>query len=158
MVIGASAGPPPPWLALLAPVPSGPVPRRSPAASPEVLATGAGAAIAGWEHLVLELSAGEAGLRVVQLLVNAAGAWLSASDHVLLRLPGGERPWIRQESIGGSFETDGTFRGTCWLIEGPEPRGDEEPQWSMSPRAPADHEVAALRTVLADVLRLEASR
>jgi hypothetical protein len=62
----------------------------------------------------------------------------------------------RQESIGGRFEGDGTFRGTCWLVTGSEPAEGEEPQWEMTPRAPESAEVAALRALVRDLLDREA--
>src|SRR5688500_5756145 len=52
-----------PWHALLAPIPADAVVSRKPVASPEILATPEGAAIAGWEQLTIELSAGAVGLR-----------------------------------------------------------------------------------------------
>jgi hypothetical protein len=126
-------------------------PVTSPAhAGPEV------AAIAGWESLVLDLSAGAAGLRILQVLLDAGGRPLSASDHVLFRSApagGSGTVQIRQESIGGRFESDGEFRGTVWLISGPEPVDDEEPPWEMSPRAPTTGEVEALRQLVAEIVR-----
>lgn len=113
-----------------------------------------GAAVAGWESLVLELSAGAAGLRVLQVLLDAEGRLLSASDHVMFRSEGEGQPvQIRQESIGGRFEPDGDFRGTFWLISGPEPVDDEEPRWEMSPREPTEGEVEALRQLVAEMVR-----
>jgi hypothetical protein len=130
-------------------------------ASPEILATPAGSAIAGWDNLSLELSAGTAGLRVLLVLLDQTGQPLSASDHVLywsagdaLGPTGTPGPaQIRHESIGGRFESDGTFRGTCWSIVGPEPPDGEEPQWHMTPREPSASEVGTLRSLVAELLR-----
>ncbi len=144
---------PAPWHALLAPLPAEALPRRRPVASPELVASGAAAAIAGWEGLLVELTAGEAGLRMIQVLVDAEGRLLSASDHVLFRSAASDPVLIRQESIGGRFEPDGTFGGTHWVVEGPEPGEEEEPRWAMTPRPPTDAEIAGLRSLVAEVLR-----
>jgi len=102
---------------------------------------------------VLELSAGSAGLRILLVLLDADGRLLSASDHVLFRSEAEGRPvQIRQESIGGRFESNGDFRGTFWLVTGPEPAAEEEPQWEMSPREPTTDEVEALRKLVAEII------
>jgi hypothetical protein len=119
----------------------------------------AAAAVAGWSSLVLDLS-GADGVRVVQVLLDADGRPLSASDHVLFRSAARDdsgRPWMRQENIGGRFEADGTFRGTCWQIEGPEPSDDEPPRWSAVPRPPTAAEVAGLTALVAEVRRRDAA-
>jgi hypothetical protein len=144
------------WHALLAPLPPGARPRRRPVATTADLDPSAAAAVAGWSSLVLDLSAGAGGLRVVQVLLDAEGRPLSASDHVLFRSAGGEesgRPWIRQENIGGRYETDGTFRGTCWLTEGPEPADDEPPRWNARPRPPTAEEITGLAALVGEMRR-----
>jgi hypothetical protein len=149
------------WHTLLGPLPPDAIPQRKPVASPEVLAKPEGAAIAGWENLLLYLSAGAAGLRVLQVLLDADGRALSASDHVLFRAEAadGVAPAeMRQESIGGRFEDDGTFRGTYWHVSGPEPVDDEEPKWEMVPREPTPEEIAALRELVAELLRRQPGR
>src|SRR5262245_51127259 len=111
-----------PWHALLAPLPPDEIPRRQPVASPEILARPEGAAIAGWEQLTVDLSAGAAGLRVAMVVLDASGRPISASDAVLYSVevgPGdGEgSPRVVEhyhENIGGRFELDGSFRGTRW--------------------------------------------
>jgi hypothetical protein len=144
----------PPWHALLGPLPAGAAPRVSPVGSPALHGTLDGAAVAGWESLVLELSAGSAGLRVLQVLRDAEGRLLSASDHVLFRSEAEGQPvQIRQESIGGRFESDGDFRGTFWLITGAEPVDEEEPRWELSPREPTKDEVEGLRQLVAEIVR-----
>jgi hypothetical protein len=143
------------WHALLAPLPGNVRARRRPVAAATGLDPAAAAAIAGWSSLVLDLSAA-GGLRVVQVLLDADGRVLSASDHVLFRSGGREgsdRPWIRQENIGGRFEADGDFRGTYWQVEGPEPEGDEPPRWTPAPRAPTREEVAGLIALVEEVRR-----
>jgi len=144
------------WHGLLAPLPAGARPRRRPVATTADLDPAAAAVIAGWSSLVLDLSAGAEGLRVVQVLLDAEGRPLSASDHVLFRSAGRDesgRPWIRQENIGGRYEADGSFRGTCWRTEGPEPVDDEPPRWNASPRAPTPAEVAGLSDLVREMRR-----
>jgi hypothetical protein len=105
----------PEWHTLLAPLPAGAMPVRKPIGSPEVLATAHGAAIAGWQNLSLNLSAGALGLRHLLIVLDEAGRPIAASDHVLIRWedpsdPSG--PWrMRQESIGGRLEEDGRLLG-----------------------------------------------
>jgi hypothetical protein len=140
------------WHALLAPLPDGAEPRRQPVASPELMAAGAAEAIAGWEDLVIELSAGSEGLRVVQVVRDGRGRLLGASDHVLIRNTSTMPPMVRQESIGGRFEPDGRFNGTCWSMEGNEPPEDAPPDWRMVRRAPTDGEVHALRRLVAETI------
>jgi hypothetical protein len=149
-------GAPPPWHALLAPLPADVAPTRKPVGSPEILATQHGSAIAGWEQLTVELSAGRAGLRTVLVVLDAAGRPISAADAVLYRVepPTPSQPArMRQESIGGRIEADGLFRGTCWKTEGPEPEDDEEPQWEMRRSEPSRDQIQALMTLVADVVR-----
>ena len=140
----------PSWHALLAPLPADAVPRRQPVASPEVLATPAGAAIAGWEQLVLDLSAGGTAMRVVHVVLDGDGRPISASDMVFYRTVPAE---IRQESVGGRFEADGSFRGTRWLTAGPEPADDEPPDWESTPSEPSAADIAALRALVDEMLR-----
>ncbi|MGH7579850.1 MAG: hypothetical protein ACREM9_06740 [Gemmatimonadales bacterium] len=147
------------WHALLAPLPDGATPRTSPLVAPGAPASPDTDVIAGWESLVLELSAGAAGLRILQVLRDGHGQPLSASDHVLYRsVPSDHRAavQIRQESIGGRFEPNGDFKGTCWLVTGPEPVDEEAPEWEMTPREPKPDEVAALRRLVEEVIRRQA--
>jgi hypothetical protein len=125
-------------------------------ASPELVASGRAEAVAGWEDLMVELSAGAEGLRIVQVLLDGERRLLGASDHVLFRDASGDPVRIRQESLGGRFEPDGVFTGTFWVAEGPEP-GEDASRWRMSPRPPSQGEVAGLRALVAEVLRLEAT-
>jgi hypothetical protein len=152
----------PAWHALLGPLPADAVPRRQPVAPPEVLASPTGWAVAGWEQLVLYLTAGPAGSRVILVVLDAGAALLSASDAVLYRmgLSGGPPPsecdapaMIRQESIGGRFEPDGSFRGTRWLSVAVESGGDEDPKWESTPSEPSPDDVAGLRVVVAEMIR-----
>ncbi len=156
-----------PWHTLLGPLPADAVPHRRAVASPEILATPSGAAIAGWEQLTVELSAGDAGLRVVLVVLDASGQAISASDTVLYRVetrkagttaePGAPAQ-IFQDSIGGRIEPDGTFRGTCWRTEGPEPAGDEEPTWESNRSEPTASQISALMELVAEVMRRQPPR
>ncbi|HUR95672.1 MAG TPA: hypothetical protein VMY76_13900 [Gemmatimonadales bacterium] len=107
--------------------------------------------------MTLHLSAGIAGLRILTVTIGQTGRPLSASDHVYFRLAVSDEPgapaMIRQESIGGRLEADGSFRGTCWLVTGPEPTSDEEPQWSMEPRPPSTDETEKLKALVGDLMR-----
>jgi hypothetical protein len=141
------------WHALLAPLPEGARPRRRPVATTAELEASAAAAVAGWSSLVLDLT-GTDGLRVVQVLLDSDGRPLSASDHVLFRSASRDdtgRPWIRQENIGGRYESDGSFQGTRWRSEGPEPMDDEPPRWTAIPRPPTTQEIAGLGALVAEM-------
>jgi len=153
------SGPPenrPLWHTLLAPLPADAMPIRTPIGSPEVLGTAHGAAIAGWQNLSLNLSAGTFGLRHLLIVLDESGRPIAASDHVFIHWenpshPSG--PWqMRQESIGGRLEEDGRFLGTCWTVTGPEPGEDEPPAWESTPRQPTDEETAALKALVAEIV------
>jgi hypothetical protein len=153
------SGPPenrPPWHALLAPLPPEAMPVRKPIGPPDVLGTAHGGAIAGWQNLSLELSAGTFGLRHLLIVLDETGRPIAASDHVFIHWedpsdPSG--PWqMRQESIGGRLEEDGRFLGTCWTVSGPEPREDEPPAWESVPRPPTDEEAAVLKGLVAEIV------
>ena len=75
---------------------------------------------------------------------------ISASDMVFYRTGPAE---IRQESVGGRFEADGSFRGTRWLTAGPEPADDEPPDWESTPSEPSAADIAALRALVDEMLR-----
>ena len=155
-----------PWHALLAPLPNEVVPRRQPVASAQVLSTPEGAAIAGWEQLTIELSAGPAGLRHVLVVLDATGQPISASDHVLYWLEVSKTGQVvdssseiahhaefYQESIGGRFETDGTFRGTRWKTVGEDYRDGSEPKMDSTPFEPSAADIAALKALVAEIIR-----
>lgn len=149
----------PEWLALLSPLPQGTIPERKQLVTLDAV-NADNAAIAGWEQLSMLLSAGTAGLRMIMVVLDGSGHLLSASDHVLHRFAQteGEGVDMRQESIGGSFAPDGAFRGTCWVVEGPEPEGDEEPDWQSTPRPPSDGETEKLRALVVEMVRRDAAR
>ena len=136
---------------LLGPLPEGLPPRVTPVgeASPDP-----DSPVRGWKSLLVEVGAGGMSYRIVQVLIDAGGSVLSASDHVLYRRKASESPLmeIEQHSIGGRFETDGGFRGTCWQVEGVEPEEGKDPDWKYTPRPPSEQEVTGLRAVVAEVL------
>ena len=118
-----------PWLRFLAPLPADIRPIRKPVAAPGTPGAAPESPIAGWENVSLDLSAPDHGLRVVIVTLDATGTAISASDHVLLTLPSanGEK-LLRHESLGGRIEADGSFLGTHWIAEGPEPPEGEDVQ------------------------------
>ena len=150
----------PAWHALLGLLPEDAVPLRQPVAPPEVLAGPTGSAVAGWEQLVLHLSAGAAGSRTVLVVLDASGTLLSASDSVLYStgLSGAPQPpedppaMIHVESVGGRFEPDGSFWGTRWHSVAVERGGDEEPEWDSTRSEPSADDVAGLRSVVAELI------
>ncbi|MDH4044796.1 MAG: hypothetical protein OEY20_04495 [Gemmatimonadota bacterium] len=151
--------PPPaaPWHTLLAPLPADAVPRRGPVAPAAITGAPEGAAIAGWEQLTLELSAGTAGLRAVLVVLDQAGQPIAASDRVLYRIDHGAagdgRTEYRHATIGGRFETDGTFRGTRWHTVSSESAAGEELENRSTPSTPTAADVTALEAIVADILR-----
>src|SRR6185295_6106588 len=128
-----------------------------------VLAGPSGSALAGWEQITVDLSAGAAGLRILLVVLDAGGVVLSASDAVLVRTgadggpppEGSEAPAvIHQESVGGSFEPDGSFRGTRWHSTAVDPGdGTDELEWESTPSEPTPSDVAGLRAMVAELLR-----
>ncbi len=146
-----------PWHALFAPLPPDAVPRRRPVLSSELAGHEHAAAIAGWDSLVVDLSDPPYGLRTIQVTLDAADRPISASDHVLVRFAdeasAGTPVRMRQESVGGRLELDGSFRGTHWDVSGLEPDDDEQPVWESTPRPPTDEEVAALKALVAEMVK-----
>jgi hypothetical protein len=148
------------WHMLLGPLPRDAVPERKPVAPPEVLAGPTGWAVAGWEQLVLHLSAGAAGSRTILVVLDGTGALLSGGDGVLYRTglqdpappPIDEPALIRQENLGGRFEPDGSFHGTRWRSVAID-RGEEELDWESTRSEPSPDDVAGLRAVVEEVIR-----
>lgn len=139
----------PSWHALLAPVPPEIVPRRGPVASPGILAGPEGGAIAGWEQLVFEMSAGATGLRIVLIVLDATGQAISASDLVLYR-SGAD---IRQESLGGRLTPEGGFQGTRWHTVGRESAESDDTELQSTPRTPTAEEAQSMMALVADLVR-----
>jgi hypothetical protein len=151
----------PGWHTLLGPLPRGAITVRQPVAPREVLAGPIGYTLAGWDQLVLHLSAGAAGLRNILVVLDADGTLLSASDAVLYRtapdgtsLPGNGGPGtMLQLSVGGRFEPDGSFHGTRWHSVAVERGGSEEPEWESTPSQPSPDDVDALRALVEELIR-----
>ena len=148
------------WLKLLAPLPDDAVPRRSPVAPPGTEGAKPGSPIAGWINVVLDLSDMPHGTRVLLVTLDADGRAISASDHVYVRDISGleyhaalqARVPMRQESVGGRLEEDGSFRGTHWTVEGME-SDEDEPKWQHTPRPPSEAETAALKELVEEMLK-----
>ena len=149
----------PTWLALLAALPDDAVPECKPVASPELIASGKADAIIGWDSITINLSAGDAGFRHLQVTVDATGRLLSAGDHVLFHRTeerGGLVVTIYdQESIGGRYADDGSFQGTRWEThtEQDDQHADDEPEITSTPSAPSPADIIALNVLVAEVLR-----
>ena len=152
--------PGPEWHVLLGPLPANAPPSRQPVVPPMLRDSPATGAVAGWEQLVLYLSAGPAGSRTILVVLDADGTLVSAGDAVLYRSglsdptppPENAPALIRQESIGGRFELDGSFHGTRWQSVAID-QGEEELDWESTQSAPSEDDVASLRLVVAEVLR-----
>jgi hypothetical protein len=146
----------PDWQALFAPIPEDAVIERKPVASPQQIADGSAAAIAGWDSITVHLSA-DTGLRHVMLTLDASDTLLAAADTVLFdrtgrRVDGGVSVYDH-ENIGGRYERDGSFRGTYWQSRTEQTGDDEGVVTQSTPSAPTDEQIAALNTLVADVLR-----
>ena len=118
--------------------------------------------MAGWEQIALHLFAGAVGSRSSLVVLDGSGTLLSGSDSVLYRmaLDGGpasedtEAPClIQQDSVGGRFEPDGSFRGTRWRSIAEDPGGVDELEWEMSRSEPSATDVEGLRRVVAELIR-----
>lgn len=149
----------PKWLALLAALPDEAIPERRPVASPELIAGGKADAIAGWHSIIVNLSAGVAGLRHVQLTLDADGKLLSAGASVLFHRTEHRDGRIvtiyDQESIGGRYADDGSFHGTRWEThtEQDHQHADGEPAITSTPSPPSHQDIMALNVLVAEVLR-----
>jgi uncharacterized protein len=145
----------PGWHALLGPLPDGATPRRQPVASPAVQATPEGVAIAGWEQLTVELTAGAAGLRHVMVVLDAGEQPISASDTVLYcrEVRGSDEIAYHQETLGGRLEPDGTFRSTRWRSEAVGPVDRDELPWTSTPSQPTPQEIERLGALVIEVMR-----
>lgn len=75
-----------PWNALLAELPPHATPQRRAVAPPEILSRPEGRAVAGWDQLIVELPAGDEGLRTVLVVLDAHDQVVSVSDAVLRRV------------------------------------------------------------------------
>jgi hypothetical protein len=152
----------PAWHALLAPIPEDAVIERKPVASPQQIADGSAAPIAGWDSITMHLSAPN-GLRHVMVTLDADDTLLSGGDAVLFdrqeHRDGVEVKITDHENIGGRFERDGSFRGTYWQTRTEQVGDDDEGAVTQStPFPPTAEQIAALRRVVADVLRRAPAR
>jgi hypothetical protein len=147
----------PAWLALFAPLPDHAVIERKPVASPELVASGAAEAIAGWESITAHLS-DPAGMRHVLITLDGNGRLISGGDMLLLQREerrGGHVVTIYdQENVGGRFEEDGSFRGTRWLTHTEQIGDDDEDAHTTSlPSPPSERDVASLRAIIDAVMK-----
>jgi hypothetical protein len=153
------------WHTLFGPLPPDAVPIRKPVAPPGMIPDPEASAVAAWEQLILHLSAGDAGSRTIQVVLDGSGALLSAGDGVLYRTglenpappPVNEPALIQQESLGGRFEPDGSFHGTRWRSVAID-RGEEELDWEMARSEPSLDDVFSLRAVVDEVIRRQSPR
>lgn len=111
---------------------------------------------------MLYLSAGPAGSRTTMVVLDASGALLSGSDGVLFRmgLEGAPPPTdcdvpalIHQESVGGRFEPDGSFRGTRWRSVAVDDGREEDLEWELTRSDPSPADASGLRSLLAELIR-----
>ena len=151
--------PAPSWLSLLSPLPADVTPQRRPVASAEQIEMGTAGPIAGWTSLSVNLSEPDYGLRHLLVTLDADGQLLAGSDHVMFvrettpdRL---EALVTDHESIGGRFEADGSFVGTCWRsrVENTAGGGDEDAKHTAAKSAPTADQIAALKRLIDDVLK-----
>jgi hypothetical protein len=149
--------PPPSWHALLAPFPTTATPRLRRLGPESPAPDDPASAIAGWSELVLDLSAGPAGARVIHVVLDPHNRPLAASDLVYFRPQPANNPdsYHQQQSIGGRFEEDGSFRGTCWIGTATGPADADDLHWTLTPSEPREEQVTALRSLVASVLALE---
>jgi hypothetical protein len=151
----------PSWLALLAPLPEQALVERKAVASAQQIADGTAGPIAGWQNVTVHLSEPEFGLRHLQITLDADGRLLAGGDHVMVvrrTTPDGITATLTEhESVGGRFDDDGAFRGTHWrttLESGPD--SDDSITKSAESRGPTEREIAALRILIAEILKREA--
>ena len=97
---------------------------------------------------------------------DADGQPISASDHVLYwsevsktgqnadTTSGSDlHAEFYQESIGGRFESDGTFRGTRWQTVGEDHRDGSEPKRKSTPSEPSAADIAGIKALVAEIIR-----
>jgi hypothetical protein len=158
----------PSWHALLAELPPDVAPQRRAVAPPELLDRPEGKAIAGWDQLVIELPAGDAGLRMILVVLDAEDTVISASDAVLQRVErdaqGVERAdrkapkrtgavEYRHESLGGRFEHDGRFHGARWRVVTADEGDEDAPPLDSSSCEPSEDDLSALHALVREMVR-----
>jgi hypothetical protein len=131
----------PHWHALFAPLPADAAVQRARLLVP------------GWEQITVELSAGEAGLRHVMLVLDETGTPVSAGDWVMYCTQSeGETTYVH-ENVGGRLEADGTFSGTRWRSVAVEREGSEEAKTQeMTSSKPSGEDVAGIRALVKELL------
>jgi hypothetical protein len=145
------------WHELFAPLPEDAVVRRKPVAAPELVAAGKADAIAGWESLSIEMSAGPAGLRHVMVTLDANGKPVSAGDWVMFRRQSAEGVTYVHENVGGRLDPDGRFHGTRWRSVMLERSGSDQPEMREATHLPPSaQDIEAIQALVLDVLRLSA--
>ena len=142
----------PAWHALFAPLPADAQVRRGPVLSDELAGKPQSAAIAGWQSVSVELSAGAAGLRHAMVTLDASGTPVSAGDWVLYC--SGKPVQYVHENVGGRIQPDGSFLGTRWRSVALEVAGSDEPETKETVRSdPSDAEVAGLMGLVRELLK-----
>jgi len=148
----------PDWHALFAPLPEAARVKRKPVASPELVMAGKADAVAGWESLTIEMSAGPAGMRHVMVTVDAQGTPISAGDWVVFRSQTAKGVTYVHENVGGRLEPDGRFSGTRWRsVTFERAGGDEAEMRETSHVPPTPQDIEAIQALVLDVLRLSSS-
>ena len=139
------------WHALFAPLPDGAKVRRKPVLSEELAAKPESAAIAGWQSVSVELSAGTDGLRHVMVTLDASGTPISAGDWVLYC--SGKPVEYVHENVGGRIQPDGSFLGTRWRTVAVEVAGSEEPETRETVSSePTEEDIAGLMRMVRELL------
>jgi hypothetical protein len=136
---------------LFAPLPEDAVVRRAPVLPAELAGNPGSEAIAGWESITVELSAGAAGLRHAMVTLDASGTPVSAGDWVLYC--SGKPVEYVHENVGGRIQPDGTFLGTRWRSVAVEVPGSEELETKETVRSePSAEDIAGLMRLVRELL------
>ena len=124
--------------------------------SAELLASGKADPIVDWDSISVHLSDPATGLRHVLITLDGNDTLLSASDVVLFQREEQRGSVVvtiyDQETVGGRFEEDGSFRGTRWITHTEQIGDDDEHAQTTSPSQPSDQDVASLRALVHAVI------
>ena len=146
------------WHTLLSALPDGAVVNSQPVIPSERAGQPEMSPIVGWRQITCIMSAGEAGLRHVLVVLDETGRPISASDHVMTcHAIEGEPTLTRyeHESIGGRLEQDGTFTGTYHRMIFVRPTDSEAEDYGPVEsynRPPTTDEIDALKAIVASVM------
>ena len=141
----------PAWHALFAPLPPGAVVRCKPVLTAELASRPESAAIAGWQSVTVELSAGADGQRHVTVTLDASGTPISAGDWVLYCR--GKPVQYVHENVGGRIQPDGSFLGTRWRTVAVEVPGSDEPETKETVSSePTPEDIAGLMRMVRELL------